>query len=164
MDVWVMEKPALYLVGKQGEGDAAQGAEWVPGLWREATADYAQVAKLVKTENGRPAGVWGAMLAADRSFVPWGERGLYLAGYEVEADTKAPKGWKKWRLPACRYLVADCGAYGYGETLHLLRQVHLPMRGLALAGAVQEFYPADEKGQSMWLCCPVELLEEIAVG
>lgn len=52
------------------------------------------------------------------SFLPWTNnftKGYHLADVEIIGEKEAPAGWKKWILPARKFLVAEVPEGKYGE-------------------------------------------------
>lgn len=157
MDIGMTERPAFAVIGKEGEGDASAGAQWVPALWQDANAHFGEIAGLVKREkDGAPAGVWGAMSDVLMRFEPWSGRGKYLAGCEAADGAEPPQGWAKWVIPAHRYLTVGCTQQTYGAVFGEIIGNYLPQNGWRLAGAVQEFYPPREGEDAVVLYFPVE--------
>lgn len=140
-------KPSFCVIGKEGSTD--QGEGFVQGLWAEANARFAEIAPLAKRDaSGNLVGLWGAMSDPSRAFRAWEDgftRGLYLAGVEAEEGAQAPEGWSRWVIPAFSYLrvrVDRDMRETFASALGYLKE-----NGLALSGAVQEFYHPGESGQ-----------------
>ncbi|MCH1642297.1 effector binding domain-containing protein [Paenibacillus timonensis] len=130
------------VAGRLGQGGAEKGPQWIMPLWDQANASYAMIEGIVlKDEHGAPKGTWGLMGHPDKYLGRWDDRGLYLAGCEIEADSDVPEGWTKWTVPAHTYLVADCRDTAYGEVFNEVIGTYLPEHGLKLTGAVHEHYP-----------------------
>lgn len=136
MKIETYRKEAFTVIGK--EGSSAEGEGFIPRLWSEANAHFAEVAALAKKdENGALAGVWGAMSDLSRSFRPWEsfEKGLYLAGVECVDGAEAPEGWTKWVVPGYEYLRAEReDEESFAQVLRYMRE-----NGIPLAGAVHDF-------------------------
>ncbi len=109
MKTVIKDLPEIAIIGKEGFCTAEKNI--VQELWADANAHFGEVAPLAKKKSdGTLAGVWGAMSDETMSFLPWTNNfscGYYLAGIEVECDKDAPEGWKKWILPARKYLIVD---------------------------------------------------------
>ena len=140
-------KPSFCVIGKEGSTD--QGEGFVQRLWAEANGWFAEIAPLAKRDaSGNLVGLWGAMSDLSRAFRPWEDgftRGLYLAGVEAEEGAQAPEGWSRWVVPAFAYLrvrVDRDMRETFASALGYLKE-----NGLALSGAVQEFYRPGESGQ-----------------
>jgi len=137
MNVEKYTKESFCVMGKEGSTD--QGAGIVRNLWDEANSHFAEVAHLAKKdENGDLVGIWGAMSDFSRSFRPWEEgfsRGLYLAGIECMEGAQPPAGWIKWVIPGFEYFRIECDR----ETIFAEMVAFLEQKGIALAGAVQDF-------------------------
>jgi len=145
MNVQRITLPAFSIIGI--EGSTRDGADFIPRLWAEANARFAEVAPLArKRDSGALAGFWGAMTDFSRSFLPWQNNfteGLYLAGVECPPEAEPPAGWTKWTVPGFEYLCTDCdGPDTFPMMLALLAE-----RGLSLAGAVHD-YTCPETGQN----------------
>lgn len=134
--------PEFTVMGKLGEGASSEAATWVVLLWDRANADYAQISgSVLKNVSGSPKGMWGIMGNPSEYLGRWTERGLYLAGCEVEKDAAVPDGWTKWTVPAQTYLVADPTQEQYGEVFRKVLEEYLPQHGLKMVGAAHEHYP-----------------------
>ena len=148
----IFEKPAFCVLGREGSTD--DGAGFVQRLWQEANTHFGEIAdRVLREENGAPAGFWGAMTDFHRSFAPWADgftHGLYLAGAEVPAGTDAPEGWTLWTVPGFRY-VRFPGNMPFADAL-----AAFAAEGFTLAGAVQEF--TDPKTGESFQCFPAERL------
>ena len=136
MKIETYRKEAFTVIGK--EGSTAEGEGFIPRLWNEANAHFAEVAALAKKdESGALVGVWGAMSDLSRSFRPWEdfEKGLYLAGVECVDGAEAPEGWTKWVVPGYEYLRAEReDEESFAQVLRYMRE-----NGIPLAGAVHDF-------------------------
>lgn len=157
MDIQVISKQSFSVIGKEGQGMAASSQEWIPPLWTEANAHFAEIAGLVKyDEAGRIAGLWGAMSDIDNTFKPWDHQGKYLAGCEVPDAAIPPTGWTKWTIPAFSYIVATCSQDQYAETFSYVLKEFFPKNNYSLAGAVQEFYSEPGNSDRIALYFPIE--------
>ena len=136
MKIEKCRKESFTVIGK--EGSTAEGEGFIPRLWNEANAHFAEVAALAKKdESGALVGVWGAMSDLSRSFRPWEdfEKGLYLAGVECVDGAEAPEGWTKWVVPGYEYLRAEHkDEESFAQVLRYMRE-----NGIPLAGAVHDF-------------------------
>jgi len=155
MKTRVVYKDAFSVIGKKGQGPAANPGEWISPLWEDANAHFPEISALVcHSENGGIAGVWGAMKDAQEQNKRWDESGKYMAGCEADTDAQPPKGWAKWTIPAQTYLVADCTLDNYGEVFGKI----ISEENSNIIGTVQERYP--EPGNSN----KIELYFPIAAG
>ena len=128
-------KPAFTVIGK--EGSTRDGEGFIQRLWAEANGHFGEIAHLAKMENGKLAGVWGAMSDFSRSFQPWEDgftQGLYLAGVECRPDAQPPEGWVKWQVPGFEYVRIPLGDNAFKEGLQAVANA-----GYTLVGAVQDF-------------------------
>lgn len=141
MTVETRELPEIAIIGK--EGFCTKEKNMVQELWADANSHFNEVSQLgMKEKDGAFVGFWGAMSDETMSFQPWTEgftRGFYLAGVEVTKDKEAPEGWKKWVLPARKYLITEVQPDVYGEVFSQVIQSIIPEMGLKLCGAVCDF-------------------------
>jgi predicted transcriptional regulator YdeE len=147
--------PSFAVVGLAKRGPRAQAKQWILPLWEEANRRFPEVKALALTDDqGRLAGLWGAMSDVDLRFLPWGEEGLYLAGVQTPLDVDAPEGWTKWVVPAFDYAYCKVGG-DYQQAMRDALEEYLPEHNLSLAGAIQEYYCPEENGQ-LYLFFPVQ--------
>ena len=83
------------------------------------------------------------MSAIDKPFGHWKEEGTYLAGWEVDLRTQAPRGWSLWVVPESTFATTACTAATYGDARAYIHNQFLRSEDYEPAGAVHEFYPAD---------------------
>ncbi len=100
-----VERPAFYVIGKEGKGLAEEGASWVPALWELATKDFEEIEFLVSDQKAEELEFWGLMSDGTNWLEPWQETGRYLAGVQVHTENFPPVGWVRWEMPAMTYLV-----------------------------------------------------------
>lgn len=153
MEKNVVIKESFYVLGIEGEGLSSEGFKWVPPLWKEA-AHFESIKDLAKVNDGSYS-VWGAMSDPEMNYLPWNERGRYLAGCEVEPLEHVPKGWTLWQIPSFKYLAVPCTQRTYGETFNEILNVYFKEHHYELAGAVHEYY---EPNGDMLLYFPIEKL------
>ena len=148
-------KKAFVVIGK--EGSTLDGAGFIQKLWDDANGHFSEVAHLAKKDtNGNIVGIWGAMSDSSHAFNAWEDgfsRGLYLAGVQIPVETEAPKGWVKWIVPAFDYLYGQVD--GDPQTAVQLGLEEIKRQGLALSGAIQEYYCSQENG-AMYLFFPIK--------
>jgi predicted transcriptional regulator YdeE len=151
-----IQKDAFAVIGKVGEGAAANSREWIPPLWQDANAHFNEIsASAKKGENGTPL-IWGAMNDITESNKMWGERGKYMVGCEVELDAEPPTGWHKWLIPTQTYIVAKCTQDTYGEVFSAI--VNGP--NITIVATVHERYLQPDTGVvELWF--PIEEDESI---
>lgn len=143
-----MQFPAYSVIGKVGSTN--DGADFVPALWNDANAHFAEVSPLA----AQPLTVWGAMSAMDDSLQPWEDgftKGKYLAGIQALPDAQPPAGWVKWKFPAYEAIVLPMTETAFAEGLALLKE-----HQLSLVLAVQE--RTDPAAGESLLVFPVKLL------
>lgn len=159
MEVKVVTKRSFTVFGKEGLGEARHSDRWIPPLWKEAREGFGEIISLAKLDtSGQLAGFWGAMSDTARTFAPWGEQGLYLAGCEVADGLPAPHGWVKWVIPSFRYAVTKCTKDTYGDAFGYMRKVYMPKYKYTLAGAIHEYYSPKDKDGALYLFFPIERL------
>ncbi|MDD3122872.1 MAG: GyrI-like domain-containing protein [Candidatus Izemoplasmatales bacterium] len=159
MDIKQCVKDAFSVIGKVELGNSQNGVEWIKELWKDANTNFDQVFMLAKKDDsGRPVGFWGAMSDETMSFLPWRDltRGYYLAGVEVNEDAVPPKNWIKWHIPSFKYVCVKI-ENDYESVIQTVLYKYLPIHGLKLCGAIQEFNNPIENGQ-LYLYFPIERL------
>ena len=103
-------KDAFAVIGKAGQGAAANFEEWSNPLWAALESDLAEIESVVrKNKAGKPL-VWSALNDNSDSFKRWGEPGFddcgkFMAACEADINAVAPAGWEKWIIPAQTYMV-----------------------------------------------------------
>jgi hypothetical protein len=149
----IFTKNAFFLVGCDGEGEAAEAQTWIPPLWREFEQGRSSLEKLaLRDERGRMP-IWGAMTDTGHTFQPWGDEGKYMVGIESDKYLDAV-GFAVWRIPGFRYVRVEATLATYAEVFRNTLGTLLPQFGFDLVGAVQEYYLKDR----MWLLFPIERL------
>ena len=158
MNIKIVEKEAFYLIGK--EADSNQTGYWIKELWQEVDKNFSEILKFAKKDkDGSIAGIWGAMSDFSRAFLPWTNNyseGLYMVGVEVNADSVAPRGWTKWKIPGFKYLTVKVND-NYQDVFTNVITEYMPENKVRLIGAVQEYYCPKENMQ-LYLYFPYEKL------
>lgn len=148
--------PEFTVMGQLGEGASSEGASWIVPLWDKANLGFGQISgSVLKNESGAPKGMWGVMGNPSEYLGRWTERGLYLAGCEVEKDAPVPEGWTKWTVPAQTYLAADCSQTKYGDVFHRTLEEYIPQHSLKMIGAAHEHYPEPGNPNHVELYFPI---------
>ena len=62
-----------------------------------------------------------------------------MAGIEVDKKEKAPEGWKKWVMPARKYLVTEVMFEHYMETFKDVLENQIPSKNMKLSGAACDY-------------------------
>ena len=141
MNIRIVDLPEIAIIGK--EGFCTEKSNLVQELWNQAHENFVEISELgMKEQDGSYVGFWGAMSDETMSFLPWTHdyaRGYYLAGIEVYKDTEAPEGWKKWIMPARKYLVMEVEFEHYMETFRDGLENQIPSRNMKLCGAVCDY-------------------------
>lgn len=151
----ILEKPAFAVIGMEGSTEEGEG--FISRLWQAANSRYAKIAPIIRTQDGKPAGLWGAMSDFGRRMLPWEEgftRGLYLAGAEADIDAFVPDGWQKWCIPARKWLASPVS----GSVTEAFRTglEELERRGFSMVGAACD-YTDPETGRA-YVAFPIENL------
>ncbi|MBR5340936.1 MAG: GyrI-like domain-containing protein [Erysipelotrichaceae bacterium] len=146
-------KESFAVVGK--EGSTSDGEGFIQKLWKDANSNFKEIVQLAKKDqNGKLAGIWGAMSDFSRSFKPWDDfnKGLYLAGVECNKDVQAPEGWTKWIIPGYEYLRVQC------EDNNTFRDMlkYMKENNIELTGAVHDF--TDPETGNNYMCFPIRKL------
>lgn len=156
MNVHLVEKESFCIIGKMGEGLATEGKKWIPPLWESANSNFNEIADLVRYDDkGNVLGVWGIMTDVREKFEPWGKKGKYLAGCEIDKNITPPNGWNKIEVPDYTYAVVTCSQDDYEEVFNYMLNNYLPLNSYVLGGAVQEHYPIDPRDDHIELYFPV---------
>ena len=159
MDIQIVEKDKINVIGKMGQGSVGNSFEWIQDLWDDANEHFNEIGNLAKlNKDGSFAGFWGAMSNIDETFLPWDWQGKYLASCEVKDDAEAPVGWTKWTIPAFKYIVVKCNHDTYGEVLNYISNNYIPAHKYNLVGAIQEYYNPKSVDDSLFLYFPIEVL------
>lgn len=138
MKTRILFKDAFSVIGKVGQGSAANAPTWISPIWNEAAPKFNEILHVIKRhDNGDAVGVWGAMNDIDEQNKRWNDTGKYMAGCEANVDAIAPNGWTKWIVPAQTYLVADCTMDTYGEIFGGI----CCSPNINIVGTVHERYP-----------------------
>lgn len=141
MDIRIVDLPEIAIIGK--EGFCTEESNIVQNLWKQANEHFDEVSELgMKDKDGSFVGFWGAMSDETMSFMPWANnftRGYYLAGVEVDKKEEAPEGWKKWVMPARKYLVTEVMFEHYMETFKDVLENQIPVRNMKLSGAACDY-------------------------
>jgi predicted transcriptional regulator YdeE len=155
MEVQIKSKHAFTVLGIEGWGDADKDPEWIRSLWEQALNRFDEIKDLVTSDQG----AWGLMSAVDEYLASWKKEGKYLAGWEVETDTKPPEGWTIWAVPKQTHVVIACTMGTYGEAYKFVVQHFLSKEGYMLVGAMHEFYPKefqDIEKDTLFLYFPIK--------
>lgn len=142
-------KKSFVVIGKEGSTNDGEG--FIQKLWEDANSHFGGVEHLAKKdENGKIAGVWGAMSDFSHSFLPWEDgflKGLYLAGVECMDGAEAPEGWTKWIIPGYEYIYVENED---GDSFEKVMK-YLEKNQIELVGAVHDFN-CPETGGRIYLC------------
>lgn len=159
MDIKVIEKDKVYVIGKMGEGASNSNSTWIQELWDDANNHFNEIKDIAKLDkNGHLVGFWGVMTDIDELFLPWSWQGKYLAGCEVNKEAEAPKGWTKIVIPAFKYIAVKCKKDEYQKVFEYITNDYLPKHKYSLVGALQEFYDANDNYDTINLLFPIEFL------
>jgi predicted transcriptional regulator YdeE len=137
MNLDVVTTAPFAVIGIEGCGSADQAPRWIQPLWEKARQGRADVEHLIV------GGGWGLMSAVEHYLERWTDRGKYLAGWEVNLETRAPEGWCIWRVPKSTFAIIRCTVESYGEAWREFHVNFLKSGEYEQAGAVHEFYPKE---------------------
>jgi len=136
MDHDFLDLPAFACIGLQAEGSIDGSFEWVPKLWADLNRREGEIRNLERR------GTWGLMSDPHLYLAPWGgQKGLYLASYEVPQGTRPFGDWKVWDVPATLWMRIPCQIDRIGEALDHARRVLRTNLEWQWSGAVHESYP-----------------------
>lgn len=156
MEIRIVDLPEIAIIGK--EGFCTEESNIVQDLWKQANENFNEVSELgMKEKDGSFVGFWGAMSDETMAFMPWTNhftRGYYLAGIEVDKDAEAPEGWKKWVMPARKYLVTEVMFEQYMDIFKDVLENQLPLNRVKLCGAACD-YTEPSTGKN-YLFFPIE--------
>lgn len=158
-----VERPAFYVIGKEGKGLAEEGASWVPALWELATKDFEEIEFLVSDQKAEELEFWGLMSDGTNWLEPWQETGRYLAGVQVQTENFPPVGWVRWEMPAMTYLVVKTDEKNLTMMTEKMLMEVLPENNVQLSAAIQERYLPHFKEGEVELFFPVEPLAAATV-
>ena len=72
MEINIVEKGPIAVIGKMGQGTAGNNSLWIQDLWDDANEHFNELGNLAKiNKDGSFAGFWGAMSNIDETFLPW---------------------------------------------------------------------------------------------
>ncbi len=152
MNTRFVYKDSFSVIGKMGQGPAANPGEWILPIWEDANAHFHEISPFVRhNADGDIAGVWGAMNDVDEQNKRWNDSGKYMAGCEAGADAQPPEGWTKWTVPAQTYLVAECTSDTYEEVFGKITNDE----NINIVGTVHERYPEPGNPDIVELYVPV---------
>ncbi|MBM7710783.1 GyrI-like domain-containing protein [Enterococcus xiangfangensis] len=135
-----VDLPTLFVIGKEGRGQAEEGPSWVPLLWDQLNAHFEELVECLAGQDIKELHLWGLMSDGDHWLEPWQQEGRYLAGVQVPEDTQVPEGWVGWKLPPMSYLTVKASAEKIEEATNLMLGEIFPLEKLELAGAIHEHY------------------------
>lgn len=150
-------KPAFVVLGKEGQGPAEDGTNWVSELWKAVYQDLDELDTFIDKE-AEEADLWGLMSDSKNWLEPWQEQGKYLAGIELPADIQVPEGWQYWEMPAMEYLVVKTDAPNLELMTQKMFEEILPGEDYQLVGAIQEHYLPKFAAGEVELYFPVKFL------
>ncbi|QJD82912.1 GyrI-like domain-containing protein [Cohnella herbarum] len=157
MSAFLEKKGSFAVIGKLGQGFAADSQDWIYPLWQEANNNFEEIRTLAKTDaEGNIVGLWGAMSDLSESFKRWTDQGKYLAGCEVLENSIAPIGWTKWIVPSYKFAVMKCSQSTYQEIFNYMINDYLPTNQYTIVGAIHEFYNPVEANEELYLYFPIE--------
>lgn len=159
MNISVIEKDKISVIGKIGQGASDSNSCWIQELWDDFNKNINQIRDIIKTDsNNNVIGFWGVMTDIDELFLPWNWQGKYLGGCEVEEDSITPQGWTKLVIPSFKYVAVKCKKDVYQQTFKYIMNDYLSNHKYNLVGAMQEFYNVNDDQDTINLLFPIEFL------
>lgn len=158
-EVQKVRLPAFTVIGKLGEGLAAEGPSWVPPLWEAANAHFEELGEVVDPDALTDIKLWGLMSDTQAWLWPWQELGCYLAGLEVPRETPTPVDWYRWDMPAMEYLIVKTNSQELNAMTEKMLTEILPQQGEELVAAIQEYYEPDFEAGEVVLYFPTKMIE-----
>lgn len=132
----IVELPAFACLGLEAEGPLDNCAQWLPPLWKRFVGRTGELRRFPYQ------GVWGLMSDTKVQGAPWGgERGLYLAGWQVPPGTEAFGDWKVWEVRALTWMRIPCRVDQIPQALDHAREALRHHLEWCWEGSVHEFYP-----------------------
>ncbi|MGD8566018.1 MAG: GyrI-like domain-containing protein [Candidatus Bathyarchaeota archaeon] len=143
-------KPAFAVLGIMKRGK--DGKKFIPPLWEKFSKQYHE-----KTRNLRKSNVgYGVMTNYD----PQTKEFDYLAGVEVNPDTKAPKGMTIWNIPDQTYVKITCTVPTIMKAVEFFQKQWLPNQGYQpVEGPEFEYYPEEYQNvetDTMYMYFPIK--------
>lgn len=131
-----LKLPAFACLGQEREDLLANCRQWVAQLWAQTMPRIPEVLPLgIKAR-------WGLMSDPEIFLAPWGgDRGRYLAGWEVPVGTQSFGNWTVWEVPAMDWMRVPCRVDRIDlalENAHSILKLHPQWRW---EGSVHELYP-----------------------
>ena len=157
VDIKYMKVESFAVLGLLGSTKDGKG--FVQQLWQQVEQRFHEIKDLaLKDDQDTYIGFWGLMSDFNMDFLPWKNfsEGYYLAGVEVDLNTKAPEGWTKWIYPGCEYMVVRVeGEYqaSMSKGLDYLKTHHL-----TLAAAIVDFMDPKDNGHP-YIYFPIKRLK-----
>ena len=150
METKIKFKPAFLVLGIMKRGK--DGTTFIPPLWDKFFEQYHE-----KTRNLRKSNAgYGVM----RNYDPQTKEFDYLAGFEVDSDTKVPKGMITWNTPKQTYVTIACKVLTIMKAVEFFQKQWTPNQGYQRAeGPEFEYYPEDYKNvetDTMYMYFPIK--------
>jgi predicted transcriptional regulator YdeE len=150
MEAKIETKPAFRVLGimKRGRDET----KFIPPLWDEFFKHYHE-----KTKNlRRSTACYGVM----KNYDPQTTEFDYLAGFEVDRDTRTPKGMTTWNISKQTYVVIACTVPTIRSAVEFYQKQWLPNHFYQPAeGPEFEYYPEEYENvetDTMHMYYPIE--------
>jgi hypothetical protein len=133
-----LELPAFACIGLEAEGTLHNCQEWLTPHWQ------ACLRRASELDHLPCQGAWGLMRDDTVPNAPWGgERGRYLAGWQVPQSTEPFGDWAVWEVPALHWMRIPCRVDQIGQALEYAHKTLHHHLEWCWEGSVHEFYPTD---------------------
>ena len=152
MKISMVSKDSFSVIGLLASGKAANAVEWIQSLWQQAFARRSEIEAHIRPD------AWGLMSGPSSFLSQWGDKGQYLAGWELKSQPVAPKGWHIWQVPPHLFATVDCTLASYAQALEVLKAGYSQGGKYAQSGAIHEYYPStfcDPATDTFHLCMMV---------
>ena len=133
-------------------------------LWKYANLRHERIEQyIIRNEEGKIDGVWGAKSDFSYSFKPWENNhteGVYLAGVECVEDAEPPRGWDKWIMPGYEYIKVECVEDDnlFNEMTFNEAMQYFDENSIEVIASVQEY--TDLKTRKNYLLFPIKELKD----
>ena len=150
MEAKIEIKPAFTVLGIMKRGK--DGTKFIPPLWDKFFKHYHEKTKNLRKSNA----CYGVMKNYDSQTKEFD----YLAGFEVDPDTKAPKEMITWNISKQTYVAITCTVPTIMKAVEFYQKQWLPNRCYQPAeGPEVEYYPEKFKNletDTMYMYYPIK--------
>lgn len=131
-----LQLPAVTFIGLEAEGILHDCQHWLAQHWMEFHRRAFELAHLQRS------GVWGLMSDSEIHLAPWGgERGRYLACWQVPQGTEGFRDWQVWELPAMHWMRIPCLLHEIPQAIDYAKDALKNHPDWRWEGSIHESYP-----------------------